>query len=54
MYSVIKPYGAVKEHERDYLISKGNRWFINTNYAGLVEIEKKEFERLVERGMEVK
>lgn len=54
MYSTKIPYGAVKEHERDYLVFKGDKFYINTYYAGLVEIEKSEFEKLEQRGMRVK
>jgi hypothetical protein len=54
MYSTIKPTQYVKEHKSDYLIFKGNRFYIHTYYAGVVEITKKEFERLENGGMEVR
>ena len=54
MYECKNPFQYVKEHEKDYLIFKGNRWFIKSVYGGMLEIEKKEFERLEERGMEVR
>ena len=54
MYSTKIPYGAVKEHENDYLIFKGDKFYIRTFYAGVVEIEKQEFEKLEEKGMEVR
>lgn len=53
MYECINPYQFVKEHESDYLVFKGNRFYIKTFYAGLVEIEKKTFEKLEEKGWEV-
>lgn len=54
MYSTKVPYGAVKEHERDYLVFKGDKFYIRTYYAGIVEIEKQEFERLERQGLEVR
>ena len=54
MYQTIKPYGFVKEHDRDYLIFKGDRYYIHTYYAGVVEITKETFEKLEQRGMEVR
>ena len=54
MYECCKPYQFVKEHESDYLIFKGNRFFIKTKYAGVVEITKETFEKLEQRGMEVR
>lgn len=48
------PYGAVKEHQNDYLIFKGNRYYIHTYYAGVVEITKETFEKLKEQGMEIR
>lgn len=54
MHECIKPTQYVKEHESDYLIFKGNRFYLRTYYAGVVEIEKEYFEKLEERGMEVR
>lgn len=54
MYECIKPTQYVKEHDRDYLIFKGDRFYINTYYAGVVEITKETFEKLEQRGMEVR
>ena len=54
MYSCIRPTQFVKEDENDYLIFKGNRFYVHTKYAGNVEIEKKTFEKLEQRGMEVR
>ena len=53
MYECIKPTQYVKEHESDYLIFKGNRFYIHTYYAGVVEITKEAFEKLEQQGMEV-
>ena len=54
MYSCIKPTQYVREHKSDYLIFKGNRFYIKTYYAGVVEITKEYFEKLKEKGMEVR
>ena len=54
MYSCIRPFQFVKEHESDYLIFKGNRFYLHTKYAGVVEITKETFEKLEQRGMEVR
>lgn len=54
MYECINPYQFVKEDESDYLIFKGNRFYIKTRYAGVVEIEKKTFEKLEQQGMEAR
>lgn len=54
MYQCIKPTQYVKEDENDYLLFKGNRYYIQTRYAGVVEITKEDFEKLEERGMKVK
>ena len=54
MYECIKPYQFIKEHEDDYLIFKGNRFYIHTVYGGVAEITKETFEKLEQQGMEVK
>lgn len=54
MHECIKPYQFVKEHDTDYLIFKGNRFYIHTKYAGVVEITKEYYEKLLNRGMGVK
>ena len=54
MYSTIKPYGAIKEHEKDYLMFYGNHWFIHTYYGGIAEITKEEYDRLERQGMKVR
>lgn len=54
MYSCIKPTEYVKEHEDDYLIFKGNRFYLMTHYAGVVEISKEEYERLEKKGYEIR
>lgn len=54
MYECIKPTQYIKEHEDDYLIFKGNRWYVHTYYGGVVEITKETFEKLEQRGMEVR
>ena len=54
MYECIKPLQFVKSHERDYLIFKGDRFYINTYYAGIVEITKTTFEKLKDKGWEIR
>lgn len=54
MYSCKNPYQFVKEDENDYLIFKGNKFYVHTKYAGTCEIEKEYFEKLEKRGMEVR
>ena len=54
MYECIKPTQYVKEDKSDYLIFKGNRWYIHTKYAGVCEITKETFEKLERQGMEVR
>lgn len=54
MISCIKPYQFVKHDKDDYLIPKGDRFYIKTRYAGVVEITKKTYEELLERGVEVR
>lgn len=54
MYECKNPYQFVKEHENDYLIDRGDKWYIRTYYAGVCEITKETFEKLEKRGMEVK
>lgn len=54
MYECRNPYQFVKEHESDYLIFKGDKFYIKTYYAGVVEISKETFEKLEERGWEVR
>lgn len=54
MYECINPTQYVKEHVNDYLVFKGNKFYVQTQYAGLVEISKSEYERLEQRGMEVR
>ena len=54
MHECIKPYQFVKEDKSDYLIFKGNRYYIHTKYAGVVEVEKEYFEKLEKRGVEVR
>ena len=53
MYECINPTQYVKEHENDYLVIKGGRFYVHTVYAGLVEIKEKDFERLESKGMKV-
>ena len=52
MYECIRPTQFVKEHKNDYLIFKGNRFFIRTYYAGVVETTKEYYNKLKEKGME--
>ena len=54
MYSCIRPTQYVREHYNDYLIFKGNRFYIHTRFAGVVEITKEEYERLEKQGMEIR
>ena len=54
MYQCVKPYQFVKESSKDYLVEKIGKYYVNTIYAGLVEIEKDEFERLKKRGLRVR
>ena len=54
MYECIKPTQYVKEDESDFLIFKGNRFYIKTKYAGVVEITKATYEKLEQQGMEVR
>ena len=54
MYECIKPTQYIKEHEKDFLIFKGNRWYVSTYYGGIAEITKETFEKLEQRGMEVR
>ena len=54
MHECIKPYQFVKEDSSDYLIFKGNRYYIHTKYAGVVEVEKEYFEKLEKQGVRVK
>lgn len=53
MHECIKPCQFVKEHKNDYLIFKGDRFYLYTEYAGLVEITKEYYEKLEKQGMEV-
>ena len=54
MYSCIRPTQFIKEHENDYLIFKGNRFYIYTVYGGVAEISKETFEKLERKGLEVR
>lgn len=54
MYQCVNPTQYVKEDSSDYLIFKGNRFYVKTKYAGVVEITKKTFEELERKGMEVR
>lgn len=54
MIETIRPYGAVKEHEKDYLLDKGNRWYIVSYYGGICEISKEKFTELKERNWEIR
>ena len=54
MWETTKPTQYVREHETDYLIFKGNRFYIKTKYAGVVEVSKETFEKLKGKGMEVR
>lgn len=54
MYECVKPYQFVKEDQDDYLLVVGSQYYIQTKYAGRVEITKEYFEKLEKRGMEVK
>lgn len=54
MHPTIRPFGAVKEDSSDYLIFKGNRYYIHTKYAGVVEVEKEYFEKLEKQGVKVR
>lgn len=47
MYECIKPTQYIKEHEDDFLIFKGNRWYVHTYYGGVAEITKETFDKLV-------
>ena len=54
MIETVRPYGAVKEHEKDYLIDKGNKWYLMSYYGGLCEISKTKFLELKERNYKIK
>lgn len=49
-----KPYQFVKEHEDDYLFIKVGKHYVHSLYGGVIEVEKEEYEKLIERGMEEK
>ena len=51
MYSCINPFQFVKEDEKDYLIFRGNQFYIQTKYAGRVEITKEYYEKMKRKGM---
>lgn len=54
MWETTKPTQYIKEHENDFLIFKGNRFYVCTYYGGIAEITKETFEKLEQRGMEVR
>lgn len=45
MHTTIKPFGAVKEDENDKFFQKGDKYYIKTKYAGVVETTKEYWER---------
>lgn len=55
MYECCKPLQFIKEDSKDFLVFKGNKYYVYAKYgSGRYEISKKEYERLESRGMRVK
>lgn len=50
MHECIKPRQYVVEHERDYIYSKGGRYYVWSYYAGECEIAKDYYEKLKKKG----
>lgn len=51
MYSCIRPFQFVKTHKEDYLFKVGGNFYIQSKYAGRVEVSEEEYERLKGQGM---
>ena len=51
MYSGIRPFQFVKTHKEDYLFKVGGNFYIQSKYAGRVEVSEEEYERLKGQGM---
>lgn len=45
MHECIKPFQFVKEDENDKFFQKGDKYYIKTKYAGVVETTKEYWER---------
>ena len=55
MYQGNIPYQFAKEClEEDYLFVIGNRYFVQSKYAGKMEIDEQEFQRLENKGLRIK
>lgn len=54
MHECIRPYQFVKEDKNDFLIERRNRFYIMTEYAGVVETTKEYFEKLKAQGVRIR
>lgn len=51
MYNCIRPFQFVKTHKEDYLFKVGGNFYVQSKYAGRVEVSEEEYERLKGQGM---